>query len=733
MKTKKLLLLPLLLSSCMVGCDSKESVTISCSGASERVKFALSTLEKNIASSEKYKVADNGTYQIVFHDIDASLGVESYTIALDNKTINITAGDETGLMYGGLDVAEQIEHGKALGSINTLTVKPDTAYRGLKFNAPLDMRTPSYTDGGDSGQSNIATMWEKEFWQKEFDLMALNRYNALSLWNLNPFPSMVKLADYPDVALNDVWKTKLYFDASYNGTASDLVRDEHWVEGSYDIIKNITIDEKINYWKEIMAMAHARGIKFYIYTWNVYTFGEHNKYGINCELDNPITKDYYKKSVQAMIETYPDLDGIGIGAGENMKTSSSGGSANDGGAGVGDEDNEYWLHDTYGEGIKAALAKEPNRDFEVIHRMHMADGKTLDRIWSDLPCKFNVSDKYSIAHMYSVEKPLYTDETIAGMTANQNLWLELRNDDSFFNRWGGIQFARGLITQIPDRSCGFLMGSDGYIQGREYTSKIDEFKGQLYMEKHWYNYMLMGRIGYQNNLTDDFFKEKLQVHFKELDSDTINALFDCMNNAGYIIPNSNILFFNSIDAWYPEGNWTNANTFGYVGIKRLINSKLVHPYANVLSIPEYCIAIENNETINSRTPIDIINNLNNYADQVLAVKDTLLSKKALNREFEQLVLDQIAYANLGKYYANKYEATINLRFYNDLKDDAKKTAAVTFATKASDYWKEYANSMIERYTDEVRLSRAGIYSFSNVSAEVEKDISVCQKWTPRSY
>ena len=79
--------------------------------------------------------------------------------------------------------------------------------RGLKFNIPLDIRTPSYQDAGDAAQNNIAEMWNFEFWREYLDAMARDRYNVLTLWNPHPFPSMIHLDDYPDVALEDVCGT----------------------------------------------------------------------------------------------------------------------------------------------------------------------------------------------------------------------------------------------------------------------------------------------------------------------------------------------------------------------------------------------------------------------------------------------------------------------------------------------------------------------------------------------
>ena len=92
----------------------------------------------------------------------------------------------------------------ALGTLDSLKDSdhtPHIAQRGIKFNIPLDLRTPSYSDNSDSAQANIPEMWSMEFWREFLDEMARHRFNVLSLWSLNPFPSIVKVPEYPDVAL----------------------------------------------------------------------------------------------------------------------------------------------------------------------------------------------------------------------------------------------------------------------------------------------------------------------------------------------------------------------------------------------------------------------------------------------------------------------------------------------------------------------------------------------------
>ena len=54
--------------------------------------------------------------------------------------------------------------------------------------------------------------------------LASHRYNYISLWNLHPFPSLVKVPDYPDVALDDVKRSVSLERKFYSGTATNMMR-----------------------------------------------------------------------------------------------------------------------------------------------------------------------------------------------------------------------------------------------------------------------------------------------------------------------------------------------------------------------------------------------------------------------------------------------------------------------------------------------------------------------------
>ena len=305
---------------------------------------------------------------------------QSYRIERDGAALRVIGGDAVGAMYGGLDIAEAVSTG-ALAELKTGEHKPHIAQRGIKFNIPLDLRTPSYSDSSDAAQANIPEMWDMEFWRTFLDDMARHRFNVLSLWNLHPFPSIVKVPEFPNVALSDVWRTRAKLDNTFTFSGSDMVRPAMLAD--YEVVKTLTIDQKIEFWRGVMQLAHERGIDVYWFTWNAFLFGAEGKDGITKDKAAPRTIAYFRASVRETIKTYPLLAGIGITAGEVME-------------GL---DKEKWLWQTYGEGIRDALKEDPNRKFRLIHRFHQTGLGAIEREFAELPCPLDLSFKYAVAHM----------------------------------------------------------------------------------------------------------------------------------------------------------------------------------------------------------------------------------------------------------------------------------------------------------------------------------------------
>ncbi len=138
--------------------------------------FAAEEIRREVAAKRMALGDDaNATRILITIEKDGKAASESYRIRVEKegnrRLITVRGADTTGAMYGGLDIAEAIRHGR-FDSLKDSDNKPHIARRGIKFNIPLDLRTPSYTDCSDAAQANIPEVWERDFWIDYLDAMA---------------------------------------------------------------------------------------------------------------------------------------------------------------------------------------------------------------------------------------------------------------------------------------------------------------------------------------------------------------------------------------------------------------------------------------------------------------------------------------------------------------------------------------------------------------------------------
>jgi hypothetical protein len=87
----------------------------------------------------------------------AGITNQGYAIqrAVDGSATNwwVIGQDAPGAMYGGLELAEAVELANGLAGVTNRQTNPYLANRGIKFNIPLDARSPSYSDDASSAQA----------------------------------------------------------------------------------------------------------------------------------------------------------------------------------------------------------------------------------------------------------------------------------------------------------------------------------------------------------------------------------------------------------------------------------------------------------------------------------------------------------------------------------------------------------------------------------------------------
>lgn len=645
-----------------------------------------------------------------------TLRAEGFSIRVTQKgnatTYWVMGADPAGTMYGGLELAEVVRVA-GLKAVESTDQNPYMAMRGTKFNIPLDVRTPSYTDMCDAAQKNIGEMWSIAFWKEYIDTLARYRFNYISCWNLHPFPSLVQVPEYPDVALEDVKRSTVQWKEHYDleGTGFDAPE----IINNVEILKKMTIDDKIAFWRQVMAYGKSRNVDFYFITWNIFINGTEGKYGITDEASNPITRDYFRKSVKQMFITYPDLKGIGLTTGENMY-------------GVSFQDKENWAYDTYAQGVLDAAGAQPGRKMTLIHRQHMAGALDIAEKFKPIiehpDIEFIFSFKYAKAHVYSsTRQPYHTGfvRDIQGKGNLKTIWT-LRNDDVYYFRWGAPDFVREFIQNIPyDVSRGYYYGSDQYIWGREFLTREPESPRQIEIAKHWYQWMMWGRLGYDPTVSNERFSQILKAKYPGVDQ---AKLFTAWQEASMIYPETTGFHWGSLDfQWYIESSQSRSGPAetpsGFHDVNRFITLE-PHKGTDNISIPDYVKKTLSNQTIKGTTPSQAALDIHAHSDKALAL---LLELNHQGDKALRLTLDDIrTIAWLGKYYAHKIQGATALAFFRETLKPEHRDAAIKNLQQCAFYWRSYASLALSNHENPLWTNRVGHVDWRDTYHYVLDDI-----------
>lgn len=710
------ILIVLLFSGCN---NKKQQITISSELESQQILFAIDEI-KAAFSEQNTKVLTGETSgaDIVFtiEPDSESIKSEGFHLLKDGEQVKIIAVDEAGAMYGGLELAEQV---KVFGfdGIQETTQNPYMELRGTKHNIPLDVRTPSYTDPCDAAQKNIGEMWSFDFWKEYIDNMARYRYNFISLWSLHPFPSMVKVPGYEDVALADVQRSTVKWKELYNGNGVGF--DDPEILKNPETLKKISIEEKIKFWQKVMAYGKARNVDFYVITWNIFVNGTEGKYGITDDIDNETTRDYFRKSVKQMFVTYPDLQGIGLTTGENMP-------------GASPKEKEDWAFETFAQGVLDAAEEMPDREFTFVHRQHqtgaMAIAEKFKPLINNDNIEFLFSFKYAKAHVMSATEQPYHEDFVKEIEGMKTIWT-LRNDDNYYYRWGAPDFVRTFIQNIPyNVSRGFYYGSDQWIWGREFTMKeeLAESPRQIELAKHWYHFMLWGRLGYNPDISDDRFILILQNRFPEVDA---QQLFTAWQEASLIYPTTTGFHWGPLDfQWYIEACKSRPayaqNETGFHDVNRFINLP-PHAKSGFQSIPDFVKMTIENGNSDLKSPFEVAEKLHAHSGKAIKIVEAMNAGE--NKELQVTLHDIKTIALLGEYYAFKISGSTQLALYRETKDKKYQDAAIADLGNALQSWKKYTETSMEQNIYPLWTNRVGYVDLIKITDWVADDIKIAKE------
>ncbi|RMD78790.1 MAG: hypothetical protein D6820_09340, partial [Lentisphaerae bacterium] len=689
-----------------------------------RIRFATEAIERAL-KQKKWQVrtkplsADEHADLNIIISVDPAASApelhgvrrEGYYIDQVAHTCRVMARDDAGAMYGGLELAELIAT-NTLARLKSEIKNPYFPLRGIKFNIPLDARSPTYSDYGDSPQRNIGDMWDMSFWKRCIDNLARARYNFISLWNLHPFPSLVKVPEYPDIALADVkrlhFNKRIELHQYYRYTSEGGREKPENLLSNLETLKKMSIEEKIAFWREVMSYARTRNITFFIVTWNIFTNGTYGKYGITEKSTNPKTVDYFRKSVRQLLLTYPDLGGIGVTAGEKMR-------------GLSKKEREKWLFSTYGMGVLDALERQPQRKILFIHRQHQTGAKDVVQAFEPLirhpGVEFCFSFKYAVAHIYSCTSQPYHERFIEDIRAFRikTFWT-LRNDDVYYFRWGAPDYVREFIRNIPyDVSRGYYLGSDGYTWGREFLSTEPDHPRRLEIEKHWYHWLLWGRLGYDPGLSNDRFRAILEARFPQVPA---KILLTAWQEASMVYPLVTAFHWGPPDfQWYIEGC---QGRTGFHDVNDFITRK-PHKRCPYLAISDF--AAQSRHSADKKSPLQLADEIKTRCQRVFGMLRTLDSPTD-DKELRRTLGDLRIIACMGMYYAHKIKGAAFLARYRTKKEEIDREQAIRQLNEAAHWWRMYVSHALTQYTNPMETNRVLTVDWRKTMENVLNDIRI---------
>jgi hypothetical protein len=371
---------------------------------------------------------------------------------------------------------------------------------------------------------------------------------------------------------------------------------------------------------------------------------------------------------------------------------------------------------------------QPGREFRLIHRYHQSGQTDILNAFRDYPGPFDLSFKYSIAHMYSIPNPSFIQELLPNLPAGKKTWLTVRNDDVYSFRWGDPAYAREYVRNIPgpDKIAGFYMGPDGYTWGREFLSTEPDTPRQLVISKQWYSFQLWGRLSYEPDLPDSLFVRTLAARYPQADS---AKLFGAWADASQVFPLITRFFWGDIDIrWFPEACLSHPSYRGYYTVRHFIEGDTM-PGSGVLRILDWRRAKLAGETPRGITPLEIADRLEERAGRALAALPSLRANGP-GKELRLTLGDIEAMSHLARYYAAKIRGAATLALYDRNSDEAGKQEAVRHLEAAVEHWRSYSRAYTAQYTQPHLYNRVGFVDIPALAAKAVEDVEIARRWKP---
>ena len=586
----------------------------------------------------------------------------------------VSYSDDSGALYGCLELAKRIRAEGKLPLIISFSDKPAMTLRGTCVGMQKTYILPGrkvyeypYTP------ELFPWFYDKTLWHEYLDSLVANRMNTLYLWNGHPFASLVKLKDYPEA-----------------------------VEVPPDVFA-----QNVEMFRWLATECDKRGIWLVQMFYNIFLpkpLAE--KHGVSTQLSapTPLASDYTRKSIAEFVRQYPNV-GLMVCLGEALQ---------------GTENQIAWCTNTILpgvlDGMKAAGLKEQP---PVVIRTHAMNPEAI------MPACFQVYSNLFTETKYNGESLTTYEPRGKGQAthlAMAKLGPHLVNIHILSNlepfRYGDTEFIRKSVLASRDR-----LGASGihlyplsywnwpYSPDIVQTNTATELTGKmpvplLQWERDWIWFEAWARYAWNPDVSAQedraYWIGRLAEHYGN--TNAAEKILDAYNAAGEVAPRLIRRF------GITEGNRQTlslgmtldqlVNPIKYGAIEDLWLSQA--PPGERLD--EYVRKEWNKEPHVGETPQKVIEDALRFSREAAQLVDAATKYVKRNRtEFNRLQNDIHCIYAMCQSYACKVSATKLVLRYNYSHDVADMERAAKYLTLAvQDYQRltaltektyRYANSM----------------------------------------
>ncbi|WP_145021354.1 hypothetical protein [Paenibacillus sp. Y412MC10] len=559
---------------------------------------------------------------LIYHSQEP--GKEGFYLAtLPGNLIVISGGNDTGALYGAMELASRIRSAGKVPNLLAHGETPDFVLRGPVLGLQkTEIEPPRRTYEYPITPERFPWFYDRSMWIDYLDMLCRQRSNVVYIWTGHPFASLVKVEDYPE--------------------ALEVTEEEYQL--NYETFSWLT--------KE----ADKRGIWVVLNFYNIHIplpFAEKHGLELHQPKPLPITADYTRKSIAAFVRSYPSV-GLMLCLGEALQGSVYG---------------AEWFIDTILAGVNEGLRDLNMKDYPpIILRAHALKAEPIIEKAAPLYPNLYTEAKYNGESLTTWTPRGGWVQTHRNLSSMQSVHIVnihiLANLEPF--RYGAPAFIQKSMQAAKHRQKANglhvypLFYWDWPYSGDKAEPRLKQ------AERDWIWYAAWARYAWNPDRDPEtetyYWIEQFAARFGSREAGAL--LLEAYDAFGECAPRILRRF------GITEGNRQTLS----LGMKmsQLTNPDRYSPYKALWE--DHAPQGERLETFAAReaagephigeTPIDVIESAEMFADQAWASVQQAGSHVTSNREeYERIVTDVEAIRYLMKFYGAKVRAAVKVLQY----------------------------------------------------------------------